>query len=320
MKQETTKNEKILFSQCCDEWLIQKENFIKISSYCNYKFAVEKHIKPILGDKTLLEIEQYDMNDFIKKEKTAIENMKDIEELEDLEDSDIKDIIIKLKSILRYTKKKYGIDFDFDVFTGISSNSNEVEVFNEKERQKLYRYLTTSNELRDLGVLISLYSGLRIGEVCGLKWKDIDLENKIIYVNRTVQRVYLGKNEKSKIIITPPKTKKSKRKVPISKVLVEKLKEFNDDYSKECYITTGLDDKSYEPLTYRYDYKQVLIKCGIPYKKFHVCRHTFATRCIRVGMDVKSLSEVLGHSNIGITMNLYVHSSYEVKKKYIDRL
>lgn len=312
----------ILFSKCCDEWINQKKNLIKLSTYYNYKFTVDKHIKPMLGDKTLSELENYDMNKFIKAEKSTIENLKDTEDydLEDIEDLDLKDIVIKLKSILKYTKKKYGVDFDFDVFSGISSGSREVEVFNEKERQKLYRYLTTSNDIKDLGVLISLYSGLRIGEVCGLKWKDIDLENKIIYVNRTVQRLYLGKNEKSKLIITQPKTKKSKRKIPISKVLAEKLKDISNNYSEDCFILTGLPDKCYEPLTYRYDYKQVLIKCGIPYKKFHVCRHTFATRCIRVGMDVKSLSEVLGHSNISITMNLYVHSSYEVKKKYIDRL
>ena len=320
MEQTKTKKETILFRRCCDEWLNQKENSIKISSYYNYKFAVEKHIKPILGNKTLSELEKYDMNEYIKIEKSSILNQKYQTQLEPSENVNLKDIIIKLKSILKYTQKNYSINFDFDVFAKISYNCNEVEVFNENERQKLYRYLTTSNELNNLGILISLYSGLRIGEVCGLKWKDIDLENKVIYVNRTVQRVYFGKDKKSKVIITPPKTKKSKRKIPISKVLVDKLKELKNNYSSDCFITTGTPEKSFEPLTYRYDYKQLLKKCGLPYKKFHCLRHTFATRCIRVGMDVKSLSEVLGHSNIGITMNLYVHSSYEVKKKFIDKL
>ena len=124
----------------------------------------------------------------------------------------------------------------------------------------------------------------------------------MLNVRRTVQRVYLGKNE-SKIIVTTPKSKNSVRKIPLSD-----------------YILTGSLDKCYEPLVYRYTYKVVLKNSNISYRKYHCLRHTFATRCIRVGMDIKSLSEVLGHSNIGITLSTYVHSSFEVKKKYIDKL
>ena len=196
---------------------------------------------------------------------------------------------------------------------------NEIVVFNEKERQKLLKYLIESQNIKNLGVLISLYSGLRIGEVCGLKWKDIDFENKVLNVRRTIQRVYLGERE-SKIISTTPKSKKSIRKIPLAKILIEKLKPLSTLYSKEDYIINGLSDKYTEPLVYRYTYQSVLKECNVPYRKYHCLRHTFATRCIRVGMDIKSLSEVLGHSNIGITLSTYVHSSYEVKKKYIDKL
>ena len=129
-----------------------------------------------------------------------------------------------------------------------------------------------------------------------------------------------GKNEKSKIVITKPKTKKSRRKIPISKVLLKKLKEYENKYPQEAFVLTGRTDKFYEPLAYRYDYKMVLEKCNIPYRNYHQLRHFFASNCISVGMDAKSLSEVLGHSSIGITMNLYVHSNNEIKKKYIDRL
>lgn len=281
-KQNEAKNGNILFSRCCNEWLEYKKN--------------------------LDEMEQYDMNEFIKiKKEQGIT-------------SSLKEMLVRVKSILRYTKKKYGINFDFDFKSGYVANMIDLEVFNEKEKQKLYKFLTSSEDIRNLGILICIYSGLRIGEVCGLKWKDIDFESKEIFVQRTVQRLYKGKNNNSEVIVTLPKTKRSARKIPIAKVLIDKLKEVHKNYSDDCFITTGVANQCYEPLTYRHVYKQILKHCQLPYKKFHCLRHTFATRCIRVGMDIKSLSEVLGHSNIGTTMNIYVHSSYEVKKKYIDRL
>ena len=301
--------EETTFSKGCDEWLIYKQNTVKESSYLSYKFKINKYVRPDLGSKTLKELARYDMNEYIIKKK----NQKGITE------NILKDCVMFLKSILRFLKRKYRIDFDLDFSYRLSGNVNEITVFNEKERQKLLKYLVKSDKAKTLGVFISLYTGLRIGEVCGLKWEDIDFENKILNVRRTVQRVYLGKNE-SKITVTTPKSKKSVRKVPLSKVLIDKLKPLSNIYSKKDFVLTGTPDKCLEPLVYRYTYKMILKNSNILYRKYHCIRHTFATRCIRVGMDIKSLSEVLGHSSIGITLSTYVHSSYEVKKKYIDKL
>ena len=309
MQNNEVENEEITFNKGCDEWLAFKQNTVKESSFLNYKFKVNKHLRPDLGSLSLDELAKCDMNEYIikkKKEKGITDNI-------------LNDCVILLKSILRFLKRKYRIDFNLDFNYRINGNVNEIVVFNEKERQKLLKYLIESQNIKNLGVLISLYSGLRIGEVCGLKWKDIDFENKVLNVRRTIQRVYLGERE-SKIISTTPKSKKSIRKIPLAKILIEKLKPLSTLYSKEDYIINGLSDKYTEPLVYRYTYQSVLKECNVPYRKYHCLRHTFATRCIRVGMDIKSLSEVLGHSNIGITLSTYVHSSYEVKKKYIDKL
>ena len=301
-------NGKILFSQCCDEWLEFKKNLVKESSYFNYKFTVEKNIKPVLGDKTLAEMEKYDMNEFIKiKKEQGITTT-------------LKEILVRVKSIFRFTQKKYGMRFDFEFHSGYIPRVQRLEVFTEKENKRLFRFLTTTDDIRNIGVLICLYSGLRIGEICGLKWKDIDLEAKEISVERTVQRLYTGRGVKSKVVETLPKTIKSLRQIPLAKCLVSFLEEKKKQYDPEGYVITGGKEKCFEPFTYRYVYRQVLKKCDIPYKKFHTLRHTFASRCIKVGMDIKSLCEVLGHSNISTTMNIYVHSSYEIKKKYIDRL
>lgn len=186
-------------------------------------------------------------------------------------------------------------------------------------RKKIEDYCIKSEDLRDLGILLSLYAGLRIGEVCALKWENIDFENKLIDVTHTLQRVYVGKRD-TKVIYTTPKTPKSIRKIPLSKLLYNRLKEVSKKYSKEAFVLTGEKEKWIEPIGFRYTYRLTLKQSKVNYKKYHTLRHTFATRCIKVGMDIKSLSEVLGHANVTITLNIYVHSSFETKNKYINRL
>ena len=220
---------KIKFKRGCEEWLYLKKNSVKESTYLNYKFKIEKHLIPDLGDKTFDEIVDIDMNEYLIRKKKEYKN---------------KDIIIILKSVLRFIKRKYKIEFDLDFNGGPKDYSNEIEVFNEKERQNLQRYYLKNNLYRDMGVLISLYSGLRIGEVCGLKWEDIDFENKIIEIKRTVQRVYFGRKQ-TKVIVTVPKTRKSLRKIPISKVLLKKLMPISKNYSPHAYILSRKGRKMY---------------------------------------------------------------------------
>lgn len=185
--------------------------------------------------------------------------------------------------------------------------------------KKIEKECINSQDIRTIGVLISVYTGMRIGEVCALKWENIDLGKRLINVTKTLQRVYVEKN-KTKVIITPPKTKISERKIPIPSILYDELKIKSASYTKSSYVVTGNEDKYIEPRSFQYVYKKVLENSGVKYRNFHCLRHTFATRCIRVGMDIKSLSEVLGHSDVNITLNRYVHSSYDSKKKFMEKL
>lgn len=211
------------------------------------------------------------------------------------------------------------MDFKIDLITMPTIYNKEIEVLTEREKNRITKYLLNTENIKELGILISLYTGLRIGEVCALRWKNIDFEKKLIEVERTVQRIYRGEKN-TKLLFTEPKTVKSIRKVPIAEVLLKKLKETKQFYSKDAFILTGTETRFMEPITYRFTYKKCLRNCRISYKKFHCLRHTFATRCIRAGMDVKSLSEVLGHNNVNVTLSVYVHSSYSVKKKFIDKI
>jgi len=298
---------KIKFKFIIEEWLQYKKTTIKESSYFNYKFIIEANIKKEMGEKNLEELLQYNFNSFVEQL------------MEKLSSKTVKDIMTVLKAILKYAEIKYDINFKISLISTPAQITNEVEVFNDKDRKEMEKYCIQSKEIRDLGVLISLYTGLRIGEVCALKWSDIDFEKKYIKVNHTLQRVYVNKRE-TKVLYDRPKTKKSIRKIPMAKVLYEKLKEISKNYDNEAFVLTGSTKRYYEPLGYRYIYRKILEKCDIEYKRYHQLRHTFATRCIKVGMDVKSLSEVLGHANVSITLNIYVHSSFETKNKFINKL
>ncbi len=236
-----------------------------------------------------------------------------------LSNKTIRDIILILKSILKYAEKKYNVNFKLDLVSMPASEKKELQVFNEKEIKKMECECVNSTDIRNIGVLIAIYTGMRIGEICALKWEDIDFTRRLISVNKTLQRVYIQKS-KTKVIITPPKTKTSERKIPIPSNLYDELKNSSIRYSKKAFVITGEENKYIEPRCFQYVYKRVLNGAKVKYRNFHCLRHTFATRCIRVGMDIKSLSEVLGHSDVNITLNRYVHSSYDSKKKFMEKL
>lgn len=197
---------------------------------------------------------------------------------------------------------------------------NELKILTQKEQKLLTAYLTKNIDLTKLAILFALYTGIRCGELCALKWGDIDLFNGIVSINKTMQRVQCDdKNYKTKIIITPPKTTNSNRMIPIPKFLVSILKSFNPK-NENAYLLTGLEDKFIEPRQAQNIFNKCLADCKIDKINFHALRHSFATRCIELGMDYKTLSEILGHANVSTTMNLYVHSSLTQKKKQMNKL
>ena len=171
-------------------------------------------------------------------------------------------------------------------------------------------------DIYKLGIYICLFTGLRLGELCALKWSDLDMNLKLLHVNSTVQRIRVSdKQTKTCLIETPPKSFCSKREIPISDQLYQFLKEFH------CQDKNVLNGKApMEPRTMQNKFKKYLKLSGIRDTNFHTLRHTFATNCIQMGADVKSVSEVLGHSDVKITLNRYVHPSMETKRSYLNAL
>ena len=166
---------------------------------------------------------------------------------------------------------------------------------------------------------VSLLCGLRIGEVCALKWENIDLENKIIHITKTIQRIYIKENNTilSKVVITTPKTIKSNRDIPINDFIYEKLINLRKDGN--VFVLSG-NEQYIEPRTYRNYFTKIFKSLNLRHFKYHALRHTFASNCISFGTDYKTVSELLEHSNTSLTLNLYVHPSTQDKIKCVDLL
>ena len=308
------KNKKILYKDWIYTWLLEKKDYIKESTYANYSNNIFNHIIPKLGNYYLNELNHKVIQDFLLE--LSKNGRKDNNG--GLAEKTIKDITIIIKGSI-----KKGINEDKIKHIELTFNypkdnkENRLYVLTKREQNKITNYILENINSRNIGLLISLYSGIRIGELCALKWEDVDFKKNCLTINKTIQRVYIKDKNKniSKVIITTPKTKNANREIPINKDFLEILKKVKSD--KEHYILT-CNERYIEPRTYRKYFNKILDELKIKHFNFHSLRHTFATNCISLGVDYKTVSELLGHANVNITLNLYVHPRYSQKKKCID--
>lgn len=233
-----------------------------------------------------------------------------------------RDIFCVIKSIIKYANRN-GFYCNCDLSSiSIKSAKEEVQTLTVFEQKKLCYYLESNVQNRNLGILLCLYTGIRIGELCALKWSDINLKERVLSINKTMMRISNNCSSdcdcKTQIIITSPKSDDSVRQIPIPRYIVGIMKNLKS--KDDAYLLTGSADEYIEPRNMQYYFKTVLKKCGIRDVKFHTLRHTFATRCVESGFEIKSLSEILGHSSIKITLDRYVHSSMALKRKNMDKL
>lgn len=202
-----------------------------------------------------------------------------------------------------------------------AAKNKEIKVFSIKEQNLIENVALQYHDRRALGIMLSFYTGIRLGELCALKWSDIDIEARTMSVARTVSRtknIQEGEN-KTMLLIGTPKSSYSVRKIPLPDFLVSILNNNIIYLDESSYILSGTDIPI-DPRTIQKLFKKVLDKAGVKYRKFHSTRHTFATRALELGVDIKTLSEILGHSNVTITLNIYAHSLIEQKKIAIAKL
>lgn len=307
---------KITLKQLMEEWMESRQNEVKESTFAHYKNIIEKHILPELGEACLQNLHTETIDDFLK-EKLISGRIDGKGGLAPKTVADIRSVLILA---LKYARKKhYSCQIDQDIFYPKIGRS-AAKVLTREEQAKLEQFLFQNPSPLGLGILLVLYGGLRIGELCALKWKDFNPESGTIRINKTlirIQNVTSDSQERTKIMIGQPKTESSNRLIPLSSFLTELL--IKHQKSDETYLITG--NKSYlEPRVCLDKYKHILNQAGLHSFTFHSLRHTFATRCVESGFDIKSLSEILGHANINTTLQRYVHPSIETKKQQMDRL
>lgn len=293
------------YEDLANEWLEYKKTSIKESTYYNYMFIIEKYLMPYFRGEYVHNITNYN---------SLIQNLS-----KKLSSKTIRDIMCILKAMLKYYEEEYECRLKIKKVNLPKLEKNKIEILTKKEKQKLINYCMNNLSKETLGIIICLNTGLRIGEICSLKWENIEFEEKVIKVKKTVQRIYNKREKKSKIIMGKAKTDNSIREIPMNKKIYEILQSMKKLYNKDFFVLSGTTN-ALEPRRYQKIFKDILKQSKVKKYKFHILRHTFATECIEVGMDIKSLSEILGHANINITLNTYVHSSNKMKKKYLEKL
>lgn len=288
-------------------WFNGIRHRIKESTAANYRMKAEKHILPLLGSKRIDEITVDDMNAFIQEKLS-----------EGLSNRYVSDIIVLMKSMFKYAVRVHHIINPMDYVCLPKKEKTEIQLLSDTEQKELQEYVANNKSRTSLGIAITMGTGIRIGELCALQGEDIDITKRVLTVRKTLQRIQCsGDVAKTKLIVSAPKSESSKRQIPIPECLIDLLTHFKTG-SKE-YLLSGTE-KPIEPRTMQYRFRKVLNNVNLPSIHFHALRHMFASTCVKLGFDIKSLSEILGHSSVEITLNRYVHSSFEQKQKYMERI
>jgi integrase len=281
-------------------WLYLTKHKTKYSTFVKYETIINNHIIPELG-----------------KINVSMLNGKHISEFTDkligsFATATVNNILIVLEMGFDYVEEEYNIKCP--KISLLKQTKQEMRVLSRSEQQTLIRYINKNDDCYSFGILFALFTGVRIGELCALQWDDIK-DNKI-HISKTMQRI---KNEdgKSTVMITEPKTDKSNRIIPVPTAIYELIEKHR---KPKGYVIRQANDKFIEPRLMQKKLGEITTACGLENVNFHTLRHTFATRCIESGFDVKTLSEILGHTNVRTTLDRYVHSSFELKQKNMEKL
>ena len=295
--------------EIAEAWKEYKRPYVKQSTMAAYVLILENHVLPEFGD-----------NDSLHEHEVQAFVLKKIEH--GLSVKSVKDILIVLKMVMKFGVKNERMNhYEWDIKYPANNMPKELEVLSVANHRKILDYVQHNFTFMSLGIYISLSTGLRIGEICALKWSDINVTEGTIIVQRTIERIYVVEGEKkhTQLVINTPKTVNSCREMPMSKDLLAMVKPMKKVVNGDFYVLTN-EDKPTEPRTYRNYYNRLMEKLDIPKLKYHGLRHSFATRCIEAGCDYKTVSVLLGHSNISTTLNLYVHPNMEQKKRCINKM
>ena len=308
LPREITPSNNMTLPEAVELFFVEREQKRKLkeSTVSRYRYVVRQYIQPQLGAAPLYALTEQRVADFYRK----------LQE-QGLSAKSTRDVGILLRAILRMAAKRgcfcTGLNAELPAY-----RKRQVEIFTEPEILRLAHHIVNEPDLTGLGVLLTLNSGLRLGELCALRWSDIDLHAGFLRVEREVQRLY--EKGHTRLVVQPPKSESSCRRIPLPADMLSMLAAYKPKRAGDtCLLLTGTA-APIEPRTMQNRYKSLLKRAGIPYRNFHALRHTYATRCIEQYVDVKSVSEMLGHSDVRITLQTYVHVSLRHKQQAVQSI
>lgn len=305
LPREITPSNNMTLPEAVDLFFAERERKLKESTVSRYRYMVRKYIQPQLGAAPLYTLTEERVAAFYQRLQG-----------QSLSPKSARDVGVLLRAILRMAAKRgcfcTGLNAELPAY-----RKRQVEIFTEPEILRLAHYIVNKPDLTGLGVLLTLNSGLRLGELCALRWSDIDLHAGFVRVEREVQRIY----EKgcTRLIVQPPKSESSLRRIPLPTDILSLLAAHRPENAGSFCLLTSSGDPL-EPRTMQNRYRSLLKRAGVPYRNFHALRHTYATRCIEQYVDVKSVSEMLGHSDVRITLQTYVHVSLRHKQQAVQSI
>lgn len=296
---------RIKFSTLSTLWLEDDCSKVKESTLANYQTLLRKHLLPVFGDTYVRDITTEQITDYflsLRDSRLATSTRRSIQ--------------LVFQMVMRYGERMGVCDPVY--FPALPPMPRQaVSTLTDEEFYKLEHYLQSNVTPCNLGILLCMYTGMRIGEVCALRWGDINLRSGTVTIGRTLQRVIDRGGDGSHIMIDSPKSRSGARCIPVPRQMIKMLK------SRSCrpdeYVLTGCETPM-EPRHLQRKFKRCLELSEVRPVKFHTLRHTFATRCMGLDLDPKTLSYILGHANVSTTMTVYVHPSLEQIRRYMDRL
>ena len=325
-----------LFSDMADLWIKRLSPELKASSEAKYRNILNCHLLPAFGDTPVAEITREQAEDFRLKLLWASTGQEAA-----VSPQTASAILSVFKRLMAFAHRETGLPVVDVSALSVRQAPKPLKVFTREEQRAVSQYVMQHGTPADAGILLSLYTGLRIGEVCALQWKYISLETQSLRVEKTMQRVQSFREDSparktstenalaptrkrrqrhahTNVVITEPKSACSIRSIPLPDALIPGLKPL--EAPPDCFFLTGKPDRFVEPRTLENHFAHIMETLGIQGATFHTLRHTFATRCIELGFDMKSLSEILGHANVNITLNRYVHPSMEFKRENMSKV
>lgn len=313
----TGKQKAVTLNTLSLKWLNEKRMIVKPSTLIRYQNTLEKHILPKLGSYKVSSIGTEEIKSFVQD---LFLNGR-LDGKGGLSPKTVSDTLVILKDILMFAQRS-GITVlcDFSQIM-LKKSPHEMRVLNVNEEKRLIAVLLSDMDKYKLGIFLCLFTGIRIGELCALQWRHVSFPDRTLRVEQTMQRLQQENRNsatKTEVIITSPKSFAANRTIPLPTFLVSVLKPFEE--SPDSFILSGSSKEFVEPRTMQNRFKAYLKEGCIQDANFHALRHTFATRCIEIGFEVKTLSEILGHSSVKITLDKYVHSSMEQKLLNMEKL